>query len=61
MRKIVIHFIIYLQRQVAKFECGLFYCWFLLCNSNMATNLMFTSSYDIRRPAACAYWTQTFW
>ena len=35
-----------LQGQVAKLASGLFYCWSLLCNNNMATNLlMFTSSY----------------
>jgi len=44
--------LIYLQRQVAKLASGLFYCWSLLYNNNMATNLMFTSSYDIRRFAA---------
>jgi len=38
-----------LQGQVAKLGSGLFYKWSLLCNNNMATNLlMFTSSYDIR-------------
>ena len=45
------------QRQVAKLASGLFYCWSLLCNNNMATNLpMFTSSYDIKRfvaPTSC--------
>jgi len=40
--------------QVAKLVSGLFYCWSLSCNNNMATNLqMFTSSYDIRRFVAC--------
>ena len=42
-----------LQRQVSKLAIGLFYCWSLLRNNNMATNLLtFTSSYDIRRFAA---------
>jgi len=25
----------------------MFYCWYLLCNNNMAANLRFTSSYNI--------------
>jgi len=38
---------------VAKLANGLFNCWSLSCNNNMATNLlMFSSSYDIRRFAA---------
>jgi len=42
-----------LQRQVANLVSGLFYCWSLLCNNNIATNvLMFTSNYDIRCFAA---------
>ena len=50
-----------LQRQVAKFARGLFYCWSSLCNNNMATNLMFTSCCDIRRFSACDCWTQASW
>ena len=51
-----------LQGQVAKLASGLFYCWSLSYNNNMATNLqMFTSSYDIRRLVACDSWTQTSW
>jgi len=47
-----------LQRQVSKSASGLFYCWSLLCNNNMATNLLlFTSSYDSRRFATCDCWT----
>ena len=43
-----------LQRQVTKLASGLFYCYSSLRNNNMATNLlMFTSSYDSRRFAAC--------
>ena len=43
-----------LPGQVAKLASGLFYCWSLSCNNNMATNLqMLTSSYDIRRFVAC--------
>ena len=43
-----------LQRQVAKLACRLFYCWVLLRNSNMATNLhVFTLRF-----AACKCWTQ---
>ena len=52
-----------LQRHVAKLARGLLYCWPLLCNNNMATNLpIFTSSYDIKRfsaPASCDCWAQT--
>jgi len=49
----------YLQRQVAKLECWLVYCWSLLRNNNMATNLhVFTSSYGNRRFVACECWTQ---
>jgi len=49
-----------LQRQVAKFASGLFYCiWSLLCNNTMATNLlMLASHYDTRRFATCDCWTQ---
>jgi len=32
---------------VAKLASKLFYFWSLLCNNNMATNLMLISSYDI--------------
>jgi len=43
---------------VAKLASGLFYCWsLLLCDNNMATNLLFTASYDIRLLAACDRWT----
>jgi len=43
-----------LQGQVAKLASGLFYCWSLSCNNNIATNLqMFTSSYNIGRFVAC--------
>jgi len=43
-----------LQGQAAKLASGLFYCWSLSCNNNMATNLqMFTSSCVIRRFVAC--------
>jgi len=48
-----------IYRQVAKLEYRLFHCWTLLRNNNMATNLhAFTSSYSIRRFAACECWTQ---
>jgi len=48
-----------LQSQVTKLASGFFYCWSSLCNNFMATNfLMFTSSYDIRRFAACACWSR---
>jgi len=53
-----------LQRQFAKLAIRLFYCSSLLCNNNMATNLlMFTSSDDIRHLAmpACDCWAQTSW
>jgi len=37
-----------LQGEVAKLASGLFHCWSLSCNNNLAINLqMFTSSYDI--------------
>jgi len=52
----------YLQGHVAKVASGLFYCWSLSCNNNMATKLqIFTSSYDITRLVACDSWTQTSW
>jgi len=45
-----------LQGKVAKLSSGLFYCWSLSCNNDMATNIqMFTSSYDIRRFVACDF------
>jgi len=45
--------LICLQGQVAKLASGLFYCWSLLRNNNMATNLQrFTSIYGSRRFAA---------
>jgi len=54
--------LICLRRQVAKLACGLFYCYSLLCNNNTASNLlMFTSSYDLKRFAACDCWRQTYW
>jgi len=40
----------------------LFYCWSLLFGDDMSTKLlMFISSYDSRRFAACDGWTQTSW
>jgi len=49
-----------LQEQVAKLARGLFYCWSLSCNNNMATDFqMFTPSYNITRFLACDSWTQT--
>ena len=47
--------------EVAKVVRWLFYCWSLLHNNNMATNLQkFTSSYyGSRRFATCVCWTQT--
>jgi len=48
-----------LQRQVTKRESGLFYCWPLLRNNNMATNPQsLTSSYRSRSFAACVCWPQ---
>jgi len=50
--KIAVHWspLLYLQRRVAKLASGLFYCWLLLCNNNMAANLQwFTSGYGSRR------------
>jgi len=42
-----------LPGEAGRQTCGLFYCLSLLCNNNMATNLlMLTSSYDSRRFAA---------
>jgi len=62
--KIAVHScpLICLQGQVAKLAGRSFYCWSLLCNNNMATNLLiFPAIYDIRRFAACDCWSQTFW
>ena len=51
-----------LQRWVAKVTSGLFYCWSLLRNNNMATNLQrFTLYYGARRFVAWVCWTQTSW
>jgi len=48
-----------LQRHVAKRACRLFYCWTLLRNNNMATNLdVFASSYGRRHFSACERWTE---
>ena len=47
--------------KLAKFTSGLFYCWSLWRNNNMATNRRkFTSRYESGRFSACAVWTQTF-
>jgi len=38
-----------MQEQVAKLASGLFYCWSLSCNNNMATNLqMFIVHFKLR-------------
>ena len=51
-----------LQRLVAEVASRLFYCWSLLRNNNMATNLQkFTSYYGSRRFVACDCWTYTSW
>jgi len=51
-----------LSCRVAKVTSGLCYCWFLLRNNNMATNLQrFTLYYASRRFVAWDCWTQTFW
>jgi len=51
-----------LQRRVAKDASGLFYCWSLLRNNNMATNLQrFTLYSGGRRFVAWDCWTQTLW
>ena len=51
-----------LQRWVAKVASGLFYCWSLLRNNNIATNLQrFTLYYGGRRFVAWDCWTQTSW
>jgi len=47
---------------VAKVASGLFYCWSLLRNNNMATNLQkFTLYYRNRRFVARVCWTHTSW
>ena len=47
---------------VANVASGLFYCWSLLRNNNMATNLQkFTLYYDGRRFVAWDCWTHTSW
>ena len=49
-----------LQRQFAKLASGLFYCWSLLCNDNMVTDLQrLTWINGSRCFAACYCWTQT--
>ena len=51
-----------LQRRVAKVTSGFFYCWSLLRNNNMATNLQrFTLHYGSRRFVAWDCWTYTSW
>jgi len=51
-----------LQRRVAKVASGLFYCWSLLRNNTVATNLRrFTLYYGSRRFVAWDCWTQTSW
>ena len=51
-----------LQRRVANVASGLFYCWSLLRNNNMATNLQkFTLYYGGRRFVAWDCWTHTSW
>jgi len=46
----------------AKVVSGLFYCWSLLRNINMATNLQrFTLYYGSRRFVARDCWTHTSW
>jgi len=51
-----------LQRWVAKVVSGLFYCWSLLRNNSMPTNLQrFTSYYGSRHFVAWDCWTQTSW
>ena len=47
---------------VANVASGLFYCWSLLRNNNMATNLQkFTLYYGSRRFVAWECWTHTTW
>jgi len=51
-----------LQRRVANVASGLFYCWSLLGNNNMATNLQkFTLYYSSKRFVAWDCWTHTSW
>jgi len=51
-----------LQRLVAKVASGLFCCWSLLHNNNMATNLQkFTLYYGRRRFVAWDCWKYTSW
>ena len=51
-----------LQRLVAKAASGLFYCWSLLHNNNMAKNLQkFTLHHGSRRFVAWDCWTYTSW
>jgi len=51
-----------LQRWVAEVARGLFYCWFLLRDNNMTTNLQrFTLFYVSRRFVAWDCWTQASW
>jgi len=54
--------LICLQRWVANVASGLFYCWSLLRNNIMATNLQrLTLYYCGRRFVAWDCWTQTSW
>jgi len=51
-----------LQRWVAKVASGLFYCWSLLRNNNIATNLQnFTLYCGSRRFVPWDCWTYTSW
>jgi len=51
-----------LQRRVAKVASWFFYCWSLLRNNNLATNLQrFTVYYGGRRFVEWDWWTQTSW
>jgi len=51
-----------LQRCVAKVASELFYCWSLLRNNSMATNLQrFILYYGGKRFVTWVYWTQTSW
>jgi len=43
---------------VTKLRSEFFWCWSLLRNNKMATNLpRFASSYDSRRFTVCCFWT----
>jgi len=54
--------LLWLQRWVVKVGSGLFYCWSLLRNNTMATNLQrFTLYYGSRRFVAWNCWTHTSW